>query len=134
MQLVQTVFPRIADIFEFSNKIMVRYIVLIIMEKMLSFSEKSEILPYMGNGRIYSFLTQLMSSDDLMINSVFLLIIQIFMDKIPEVYHNFYREGIIDKLEKLSDVKTQPKLQIYMLINRTSPFPLSCNINEFNFI
>ena len=125
MQLVQIVFPRIADIFEFSNKIMVRYIVLIIMEKMLSFSEKQEVMPHMSNGRIYFFLTQLMASDDLMINSVFLLIIQIFVEKMPELYHIFYREGIIDKLEKLSDVKTQPKLQIYMLINRSSPFPLS---------
>ena len=95
------------------------------MEKMLSLSEKTEIIPYMKNGRIYSFMTQLMSSDDLMINSVFLLIIQIFLEKIPEVYMQFYREGIIDKLEKLSDVKTQPKLQIYMLINRNNAFPLS---------
>ena len=125
MQLVQIVFPRIADIFEFSNKIMVRYIVLIIMEKMLSFSEKQEVMPHMSNGRIYFFLTQLMASDDLMINSVFLLIIQIFVEKMPELYHIFYREGIVDKLEKLSDVKTQPKLQIYMLINRSNPFPLS---------
>ena len=115
MQLVQIVFPRIADIFEFSNKIMVRYIVLIIMEKMLSFSEKQEVMPHMSNGRIYFFLTQLMASDDLMINSVFLLIIQIFVEKMPELYHIFYREGIVDKLEKLSDVKTQPKVQIYML-------------------
>ena len=82
MQLVQIVFPKIADIFEYSNKIMVKYIVLIIMEKMLSLSEKSEIMPYLMNGRIYSFLTQLMSSDDLMINSVFLLIIQMFLGRL----------------------------------------------------
>lgn len=99
------------------------------MEKMLSLSDKSEIMPYLLNGRIYSFLTQLMSSDDLMINSVFLLIIQMFLEKVPEVYIHFYREGIIDKLEKLSDIKTQPKLQIYMLLNRGNPFPLGSILN-----
>lgn len=91
---------------------------------MLSISEKNEVLPFLKNSRIYSFLTQLMTSDDIMINSVFLLIIQIYLEKAPEFYLNLYREGIIDKLEKLSDVKTQPKLQIYMLLNRLTPYPL----------
>lgn len=110
---------------------MVKYIVLIILEKMLSLSEKNDVLPFMKNGRIFSFLTQLMSSDDIMINSVFLLIIQIYVEKSPEFYLQLYREGIINKLEKLSDTKTQPKLQIYMMINRMNPYPL-CNIHIIN--
>ena len=119
MRLVQIVFPRIADIFEFSNKIMVKYIVLIILEKMLSLSEKNDVLPFMKNGRIFSFLTQLMSSDDIMINSVFLLIIQIYVEKSPEFYLQLYREGIINKLEKLSDTKTS-----ILLSRKSLPSPL----------
>lgn len=97
--IIKTVFTRVPIFYEKVNHTFLKYILLIIVEKIFSFSHKDEISALLEmSDEANSFLifySQLLQEPDMMIIILVMLIIQALMAKdISSIYHIIQREGI----------------------------------------
>ena len=94
IKLVGNIFKELPPLFEKSNNLLLKYIILIIIEKMLTFSESFEVQKILKNVNLSNFLSQQLLSEDMMIVTITLLIIDVTIEKNPEIYVTFVREGL----------------------------------------
>lgn len=103
------------------------------MEKIFTFSNPKELVLFLKNADFPAFLSKITASDDLMKIAFFLLIVSSALQKLPELFIAFLREGIIGFLEKLALDEDLTNLQIYPLfkppVNKFNPIAA----NGFDF-
>lgn len=127
--MVSKFFYLLPEIYEINNGNFIKYLILILIEKIFSFSNKKEISSFLKNTDFPAFISKLTVSNDLMKISFFLLISEASLQKLPELFIAFLREGIIDFIEKLSLEEEMNFLQIFPLFKSQAKF----NPNNFDF-
>ena len=81
---------------------MLRYLILLILEKLFCFLSEEDLNKLIkNNNQILGFLFRLSNSKDFMILINFLYIIDQILTKVPFILELLIREGINKKIEKL---------------------------------
>lgn len=127
--MVSKFFYLLPEIYEINNGNFIKYLILILVEKIFSFSTKKEIALFLKNMDFPAFLSKLPISNDLMKIAFFLLITDSALQKLPELFIPFLREGIMDFIDKLSLDEEMKNLQVFPLFKQQAKF----NPNPFDY-
>lgn len=107
---------------------------MILVEKIFTFSTKKEIAGFLKNMDFPAFLSKLTTSNDLMKVAFFLLISETALQKLPELFVPFLREGIIDFVDKLSLDEEMKFLQLFPLFKPQSKLaPTNFDFKQFKY-
>lgn len=113
--LVQRIFPLLPEIYEINNGSFIKYLILILLEKVFAFSSKKELTAFLLKTPDFpSFLSKISAGNDLMKLAFFLLIVDSSLQK-TELFLSFLREGIVDFLEKLAQSPEMCEFQVFPL-------------------
>lgn len=113
--LIEVFHQRVTMIFERNNSLLYKYLVLIIFEKIVIFSNTSDLVKYSNFSLLSQFLYRLLQSFDLMIVVLSLLIIEAFLSRVPTIINEFWREGVIEQIKLLKTEKEINKLALVSL-------------------
>ena len=113
--LVQTFYQRVTILYERNNSLLYKYLILIILEKIIIFSAPNDLIQYSNFSTLSQFLYRLLQSLDLMIVVLCLLIVDAFLNRTPNIINEFWREGVIEQLKNLKKEKEINRLTLVSL-------------------
>ena len=116
--MIEKLSNRLSTIFEYNAGSLFKYLVLICLEKMLTFSETQDLRKLLNINQLALFMSRLIHHTDIMIIALTTQIIEILITKIPEIYILLGREGVIQHIEHLSQEKEIKKLEAYTINNK----------------
>ncbi len=90
------------NIYENNNGSLFKYLNLICIQKMLSFTDYKIIQKILDLNQFSFFMHRLINHQDAMIVCLTCSIIQDLIQKTPKIISNFYREGVIKKMQDLT--------------------------------
>jgi len=117
-QILEKVGMKLPKLYDLNAGPLFKYIVLICLEKMISFSEIEDLRKYLDLQLICIFLSKLTRGNDIMATAITLLIIDNVIVKFPEIYISLTREGIIDYVKNISSPEEVVKLEAYSIIQK----------------
>ena len=113
--LIETFHQRVTLLFERNNSMLYKYLVLIILEKIIIYSNPADLIKFSNFSILSQFLYRLLQSFDLMIVVLSLLIIDAFLNRAPNIINEFWREGVIEQIKVLKNEKEINKLTLISL-------------------
>jgi hypothetical protein len=119
--LVNSFFPLLPSIYELNSGNFLKYLILILIEKIFSYSSRKELLNFLQEIDLASFLSKLVASNDILKIAFFLLITEKAVTKLADlVVVSFMREGILAFVEGLQNEENLRKLEILPLNKEVS--------------
>lgn len=126
--IIEKTASRLPTVYDSNQSPMYKYLVLIILEKIFSNADDSELKRVLEPTFLSLFLSKLTESTDIMVIALTLLLLEVVCPKIPHVTTSLAREGVIGFVAKLTEPETTQKLDIVSLTNKkgsslpTNPF------------
>ena len=106
------------NIYENNNGSLFKYLILICIQKMLSFTDAKIIQKIINFNQFSFFMHRLVNHQDAMIVCLTCSIIEDLIKKTPKIIGNFYREGVIKKLKDLTTKKGLNNLSKFSLTEK----------------
>lgn len=118
--MVCSFFPLLPPIYELNSGNFLKYLILILIEKIFFYSSKKELQLFLQNFDLASFLSKLINSNDILKIAFFLLICEKAISKLSDVVVvSFMREGILAFVEGLQNEENLKKLEVLPLNRET---------------
>lgn len=113
--IINVFYSRITFLYERNPLILYKYIILIILEKIIIFANTQDLIKCSNFSLIAQFIYRLLHTFDLMIITLSLLIIDAMINKMPSILNDFVREGVMERLNFLKNEKEIAKLSLIPL-------------------
>lgn len=109
--IVSNLYPKFLEIFEKSPDMLNKYLVLIIIEKIVSLADSATLETSLNIRELSLFLTRLLMTEETMIVTVTQIIIELLATKLPSIVINFKRMGLYERLRQLTQERELEKLE-----------------------
>ena len=116
--MVEKVAVRLPAIYEFNQTSLYKYLVLICLEKMLSYADETDLKRAIDASALSLFLSKLTASNDIMIVAINLQILDIISAKLPHTFTLLVREGLIEYVTTLGNEEEAQKLKAHLVSNK----------------
>lgn len=113
--LIEVFYRRVTFLYERNASLLYKYIILIILEKIIIFSNNSDLSKFSNFSTLSQFVYRLLQSLDIMILVLGLLILDAFLNKVPIIINDFFREGVLEQIKQLKNEKELNKLSVASL-------------------
>ena len=87
--IVEIIFYQLPNIYESSNNLLLKYLILIIMEKIILFMDESQIKQVIEKSNLMNIIPRLINSEDIMIITITLLIVDQILQKYNKKQDSF---------------------------------------------
>jgi len=101
------------SLYEHSGNILLRFILLILLEKICFYSEAKLIQHLFQTTPITTFLVSLLSEKDIMTITMSLLIFDALVDKLNSMETLLIREGVLEMMEAIAKDNAWKNLEVY---------------------
>ena len=116
--LVEKVATKLPSVYDSNQTALHKYIVLICLEKLLSYSEDEDLQRALDPSSLSLFLSKLTESNDLMVVALTLQIVEIVFQKLPLMFNHLAREGLLEFISKYSDPESSKKLEAVLVASK----------------
>lgn len=127
--LVEKAATKLPSVYDSNQTALHKYIVLICLEKLLSYAEEEDLKRAIDPSSLSLFLSKLTESNDIMIVALTLQIVEIVFQKLPHAFNHLAREGLFEFISKLADPEAVKKLEAVFVANKKLP---GSTFNQFN--
>ena len=113
--IIEVFYNRVTFLYERNTSLLYKYLILIILEKIIIFSNSQDLIKFSNFSGVSQFLYRLLQSLDIMIIALSLLIIDAFLNKVPNITNDFWREGVFEQIKILKNEKEINRLSLISL-------------------
>lgn len=119
--LVEKAATKLPSIYDSNQTPLHKYIVLICLEKLLSYSDEEDLKRSLDPSSLSLFLSKLTESNDIMIVALTLQIVELVFQKLPHAFNHLAREGLFEFISKMADPENIKKLEAVFVANKKLP-------------
>lgn len=116
--MVEKIAKRLPSVYDSNQTALYKYLLLICLEKMFSHADEEDLKRVIDPSSLSFFLSRLSESNDVMIITLTLQILEIVCPKLPHILIPLAREGLIEFINNLTEPENAQKLEAYFVSNK----------------
>jgi hypothetical protein len=116
--MVEKIAKRLPFVYDSNQTALYKYLLLICLEKMFSHADDEDLKRVIDPSSLSFFLSRLTESNDVMIITLTLQILEIVCPKLPHILIPLAREGLIEFINNLIESENAQKLEAYFVSNK----------------